>query len=215
MGDDRFSHLRIEYGDAPLARADLPADPLDLFRPWLAAAERAGVGEPNGMALATVDRDGQPHCRIVLCKGADARGFLFFTNKQSDKGEQLAANPKAAATFWWPAPRNRQVRVVGTIVPAPAALDDEYFWQRPRRAQLCSAASPQSQVVRDRDELEQRVQQLERQVGDAVVPRPPHWGGYVLVPASIEFWQGRDGRLHDRFRFVRDGAGWRADRLAP
>ncbi len=215
MGDDRFSRLRIEYGDAPLDRQHLPTDPLLLCREWLALAEQAGVNEPNGMALATVDRDGQPHCRIVLCKGLDARGFAFFTNKQSDKGAQLAANPRTAATFWWPAPRNRQVRITGMIEAAPEAAADAYFASRPRRAQLCSASSPQSRVVADRDEMERRVEALAQQVGAGTVPRPPHWGGYVLVPAAVEFWQGRDGRLHDRFRYVRDGAAWCIERLAP
>ncbi|MFY9343911.1 MAG: pyridoxamine 5'-phosphate oxidase family protein, partial [Planctomycetota bacterium] len=115
MVPDSFSHLRIDYGDEPLERASLPVDAFDLCREWLAAAERAGVSEPNGMALATCDATGQPHCRIVLCKGVGARGFTFFTNKQSDKGAQLAGNAKAAATFWWPAPRNRQVRITGAV----------------------------------------------------------------------------------------------------
>jgi pyridoxamine 5'-phosphate oxidase len=213
--DDTFSRLRIEYGDAPLLRDELPAEPLDLLRTWLAAAEQAGVAEPNGMALATCDATGQPHCRIVLLKAIDVRGLSFFTNKQSDKGAQLAANPRAAATFWWGAPRNRQVRVTGTIEHASADAADLYFGSRPRRAQLCSAASPQSRVVADRDELERRVDALAAQVGDLPVPRPAHWGGYVLVPTAIEFWQGRDGRLHDRFRYLRDGASWRIERLAP
>jgi pyridoxamine 5'-phosphate oxidase len=215
MAADPFSRLRIEYGDEPLARASLPPDPLVLLRDWLAAAEQAGVNEPNGMALATCGRDGQPHCRIVLMKGLDARGPLFFTNKQSDKGEQLRTNPRAAATFWWPAPRNRQVRVTGAVEAASDAVADAYFASRPRRAQLCSASSPQSRSVAGREELEQRVEALANEVGDGPVPRPAHWGGYVLVPAAVEFWQGREGRLHDRFRFTRDGAAWRIDCLAP
>ena len=127
----------------------------------------------------------------------------------------MGTNPRAAATFWWPRPRNRQVRITGTTELVEPEVADAYFQSRPRRAQLCSAASPQSRVVADRDELERRVDALARTVGDGQVPRPAHWGGYRLVPAVIEFWQGRDGRLHDRFRFRRDGAGWVADRLAP
>jgi pyridoxamine 5'-phosphate oxidase len=199
MANDSFSDLRIEYGDEPLRETDVPADPFDLLRSWLDAAAAARVAEPNGMALATCDREGQPHCRIVLL----------------NKGAQLAANARAAATFWWPAPRNRQVRITGRVESASAADADAYFASRPRRAQLCSAASPQSRVVASRDELERRVDALEAQVGNGPVPRPAHWGGFVLVPAAVEFWQGREGRLHDRIRCVRDGAGWRRERLAP
>jgi pyridoxamine 5'-phosphate oxidase len=214
MNADSFSHLRIEYGDAPFDRADLPADPLDLLRTWLAAAEQAGVVEPNGMALATCDRDGQPHCRIVLMKVLDARGLTFFTNSTSDKGQQLAANPRAAATFWWPAPRTRQVRITGAVEPAPDSVADTWFAARPRRAQLCSVASPQSRPVADRAHLEALVDAFAATIGPGPVPRPAHWRGYVLVPRTVEFWQGRDGRLHDRFRYDRTPT-WHPSRLAP
>lgn len=215
MDTDGFSHLRIEYGDAALARTDLPAEPLDLLRAWLAAAEQAGVSEPNGMALATCDRDGQPHCRIVLMKKLDARGLTFFTNGLSDKGRQLAANPRAAATFWWPAPRARQVRVTGDVEAASEADADAWFAARPRRAQLCTAASPQSRPIADREQLEALVAGVAAAAGDGPVPRPPHWVGYLLVPRTIEFWQGRDARLHDRFRCTRGDGGWHVERLAP
>jgi pyridoxamine 5'-phosphate oxidase len=215
MSDPSFARLRLEYGDAPFGEGDVPDEPIELLRAWIAAAEAAGAAEPNAMALATCDREGQPHCRVVLLKGLDANGLVFFTNRQSDKGMQLAANPRAAATFWWAAPRTRQVRVVGSVIPATADEADRYFASRPRRAQLCSAASPQSRVVRDRAQLEAAVAALAAAVGDGPVPRPPHWGGYRLQPAAIEFWQGREGRLHDRVRCVRDVAGWRRERLAP
>jgi pyridoxamine 5'-phosphate oxidase len=215
MGNEQFPAMRVEYGDAPLARADMPADPIALFNAWLAAAGAAKLNEPNAMALATCGADGQPHCRIVLLKLLDGRGFTFFTNKQSEKGEQLLANPRAAATFWWHAPRNRQVRVAGSIEHTAEEVSDRYFAERPRRAQLCSAASPQSRRVSSRQELEQLVYDLSRQVGEGPVPRPAHWGGYVLVPRTIEFWQGRDGRLHDRFRYSRAADGWGLERLAP
>lgn len=215
MHHEGFARLRIEYGDAPLRRAELPADPQSLFRGWLEAAAAAGVSEPNAMALATCDALGQPHCRIVLLKQVDARGFVFFTNKDSEKGRQLAANGRAAATFWWSAPRNRQVRVTGAVREVADAEADEYFASRPRRAQLCSAASPQSRPVPGRAQLERLVDELAAAVGDGPIARPAHWGGYVLRPEAVEFWQGRNGRLHDRFRFTRAGEGWSVDRLAP
>lgn len=215
MHQEGFARLRIEYGDEPLRRADLPADPHDLFRSWLDAAAAAGVSEPNAMALATCDALGQPHCRIVLLKQFDARGFVFFTNKDSDKGRQLAANGRAAATFWWSAPRNRQVRVTGPVEHVGEAEADAYFASRPRRAQLCSAASPQSRVIEDRAQLERLADELATAVGDGPIVRPAHWGGYVLRPEAIEFWQGRNGRLHDRFRFERAQDAWSVDRLAP
>lgn len=207
--------MRVEYGDAPLTRAEMTAEPLSLFAAWLAAARAANVEEPNGMAFATCDADGQPHCRIVLLKLLDERGLTFFTNRDSDKGVQLAGNARAAATFWWSRPRNRQVRITGVVEIVSDAVSDAYFAARPRRAQLCSAASPQSRRITDRAELEQRVEQLAASTGDAPVVRPAHWGGYVLVPQTVEFWQGRDGRLHDRLRYRREASGWHLERLAP
>jgi pyridoxamine 5'-phosphate oxidase len=215
MADDAFSDLRIDYGDVGLRRADLPADPVTLFRQWLAEAVAAGVREPNAMALATCDHEGQPHCRIVLLKQLDDHGFGFYTNKLSHKGEHLRDNQRAAVTFWWGAPRTRQVRIEGLMQQLPEADAVAYFNSRPRQAQLCSAASPQSQVVKDRAELEGLVQLLANQVGDGAISKPPHWGGYALQPQRIEFWQGRDARLHDRFLFTRQQGGWQIDRLAP
>jgi pyridoxamine 5'-phosphate oxidase len=212
---DTFGRLRREYGDVPLVLEQLPDDPIALLRAWHDEAAAAGVAEPNGMALATCGGDGQPHCRVVLLKGLDASGLSFFTNFASDKGAQLTANPRAAATFWWPVPRNRQVRIEGTVARVEDGVADAYFASRPRRAQLCSAASPQSRVVASRAELEAMVEALAHRVGDGPVPRPGHWGGYRLAPNVIEFWQGRESRLHDRCRYVRDGDAWRRERLAP
>lgn len=215
MRDDLFSSMRVEYGDEPMTRAQMPADPIALFREWLAAATAAHVDEPNGMAFATCDADGQPHCRIVLLKLLDERGFTFFTNRDSDKGAQLSANARAAATFWWPRPRNRQVRITGLVERTGDDVSDAYFAARPRRAQLCSSASPQSRRIDSRAQLERMVDALTAATGDGPVVRPQHWGGYVLVPQTVEFWQGRDGRLHDRFRYAREGEGWQLERLAP
>ena len=215
MSRDQFSALRTDYGDAALRRADLPEDPVELFRAWMEEARDAGEPEPNGMALATCGKDGQPSCRVVLLKQLDEHGFGFFTNKQSDKGEQLRANAKAAATFWWKAPRVRQVRIEGVVVELPEADSEAYFQSRPRRAQVCSAASPQSRVVRDRASLEAMVDDVDEASADGDVVRPAHWGGYALRPHRVELWQGRDGRLHDRFRFERDGDAWRVERLGP
>ena len=215
MTKDEFAALRMDYGDVALRRRDLPEDPIGLFRAWLDEAREAGVQEPNGMALATCGADGQPRCRVVLLKQLDEHGFGFFTNKQSDKSSQLRSNEKAAVTFWWPAPRARQVRVEGVIAELPEADSDAYFASRPRRAQLCSAASPQSQVIESREALEALVDRLETAARGGDVSRPSHWGGYAIRPRTIEFWQGRDGRLHDRFRFRQDDGRWIADRLAP
>ena len=215
MNPSDFERMRREYGDAPLDREHIANDPLQTIRDWMEQARAAGVSEPNAMALATCDRDGAPHCRIVLCKQIDARGISFFTNYGSDKGTQLAVNPRAAATFWWGLPRNRQVRIEGSVMRVPEAESDAYFASRPRQAQLASAASPQSRALMSRGQLEGIVRELAESVGEGAVQRPPHWGGYVIAPESIEFWQGRDARLHDRLRFVRSDAAWHVERLAP
>jgi pyridoxamine 5'-phosphate oxidase len=215
MDAPRFDDLRRDYGDEPLEPRDLTREPMALLQRWLDAAAAAGAGEPNGMALATCGGDGQPHCRIVLCKGIDAHGIRFFTNRDSDKGTQLAANARAAATFWWQVPRNRQVRVAGSIRQATEAESDAYFASRPRDAQLASAASPQSRVVASRDALERLVAELAARVGDGAVPRPPQWGGYWLLAETVEFWQGRAARLHDRLRYRRNAGRWTTERLAP
>jgi len=215
MARDAYSDLQVDSGDDGLQRKDLPDDPITLFQSWLQLATDAGVREPNAMSLATCGADGQPHCRVVLLRQLDDKGFGFFTNKDSHKAEQLRANARAAATFWWVEPRARQVRIVGDIQELPEVDSDTYFHCRPRMAQICSAASPQSQVVKDRAELEAIVAAFADKVGDAKVARPPHWGGYTLLPRVIEFWQGRDARLHDRFRYQLADASWQVDRLAP
>lgn len=194
-----------------LRRRDLDPDPLAQFAAWFAAAGEAGVPMPEATALATAAPDGAPSLRMVLLKGFEPRGFVFFTNYESRKGRELAANPRAALLLYWQ-PLRRQVRVEGEVSRVPEEDSDAYFRSRPLPSRLSAIASSQSEPVAERAELEARVAALE---GDADPPRPAEWGGYVLAPVAYEFWQHRDDRLHDRFRYEREPAGWRIERLAP
>jgi len=201
------------HDDRPLERDDLLPDPIEQFRRWLADAETAGVALPNAMAVATADADGRPSVRHVLLRGIDERGFQFFTNRRSRKGRQLAENPWAGLVFLWKE-LDRQVSVTGPVETLPDLESDAYFGGRPRDAQLGAWASEQSSVIEGREVLDDAVAQAEARF-PGEVPRPPHWGGYVLEPHTIEFWQGRRHRLHDRFAFTAQPDGWRIDRLAP
>ncbi|MBM4014482.1 MAG: pyridoxamine 5'-phosphate oxidase [Planctomycetes bacterium] len=205
-----------DYRGGALLEADVAGDPLVQFERWWREAETAGELEAAAMTLATVGADGAPAARIVYLRGVDARGFAFFTNGESRKGRELAAEPRAALCFFWPR-RHRQVRVEGRVAPQSPAESDAYFAARPRGSRLGAWASPQSAPLRDRAELEARLAEVEARFPDAV-PRPPHWGGYRLLPHVVEFWQGRESRLHDRLRYERTAAaspGWRIVRLAP
>ena len=197
----------------PLRRSVLADDPFDQFSAWYVEAEREAP-LADAMTLATVDPEGAPDARMILLKGHGRDGFRFFTNQESAKGRQLAAVPRAALVIYW-RELDRQVRARGPVEPLSAAESDAYFATRPRDSQLGAWASPQSEPLESRDELDRRFAEAGRTYGDGLVPRPPHWGGYLLVPDSIEFWQGQVGRLHDRFRYARDGTGWRIERLAP
>lgn len=189
-------------------------DPIALFAAWYRDARRAGLYLPEAVTLATATPDGVPSARMMLLKGFDERGFRFFTNYRSAKGRQLAAVPNAALILYW-RELDRQVRARGRVERLPAEESDAYFASRPREAQLGAIASPQSEPIASRDELDRRVRELGESLGSAEPERPASWGGYVLHPAEIEVWQGQVGRLHDRFRYTKDGERWRIDRLAP
>ena len=189
-------------------------DPLRLFDEWLRGAGEAGVPVPEAMALATASADGTPSARMVLLKGADADGFVFYTGYESRKGDELAANPRAALVFYWQ-PLGRQVRVEGAVERVSEEESDAYFASRPRGSQLAARASAQSRPLAGREELERRFAELEREYEDREVPRPAAWGGYRLRPDAIEFWQHRDNRLHDRVRYTRAREGWTKELLGP
>jgi pyridoxamine 5'-phosphate oxidase len=232
-----IADLRRDYQADTLDRAQLAADPLEQFHRWFGVAVGTKTGsrwrkisialyklwqallghaspDANAMTLCTVDAQGRPSSRTVLLKGADARGFIFFTNYDSRKGTELAANPNAALTFFWPE-LERQVCVAGTVTKLPLAESEAYFHSRPRGSQLSAWASNQSSVVPDRAALEKQWREVEAKFPSAI-PLPPNWGGYLLAPTRIEFWQGRPSRLHDRFSYTKQADGsWKTERLSP
>jgi pyridoxamine 5'-phosphate oxidase len=209
-----LTSLREEYARGGLDLPDLAADPITMFERWLQESIDAGLHEPNAMVLATATPEGRPSSRMVLLKGVGPDGFVFFTNQASRKGEELAANPQCALLFPWH-PLERQVRIDGVAAPLDHEKVETYFSVRPRRARLGAWASAQSRPVGSRAELAASYAHMEERFGDGEVPVPPEWGGYLVTPEAVEFWQGRPGRMHDRLVYHREGDGWAIGRLAP
>ena len=211
--DDKIAQIRRSYLSGELDESNVGSDPIAMFGEWMNAAIESGIDEPNGMALATASPQGVPAVRIVLLRGFNSRGFVFFTNYESAKGQDLLANPRAEANFWWQ-PLERQVRISGKVEKIAREDSDAYFHSRPRGHQLGAWASPQSRPVKGREELQARATQVET-LFPGEVPLPDFWGGYRLTPDRVEFWQGRENRLHDRFVFEKKQGGWTVSRLAP
>ncbi|HEX2196974.1 MAG TPA: pyridoxamine 5'-phosphate oxidase [Actinomycetota bacterium] len=212
--NESIAHLRRDHGVRPLQLDDLDPDPIVQFGRWMEQALEEGLLLPNTMTLATADANGRPSARMVLLKGFDHRGFVFYTNYASRKSRELAANPQAALVFYW-SRLERQVRVEGRVEKVAAEESDAYFASRPLESRLGAWASRQSAPLGSRSELEDRVAELERRYSDGAVPRPPHWGGWLVRPDAIELWQGRPNRLHDRFLYTRRGDSWERVRLYP
>ena len=215
MTTSSIADLRRAYTRAGLHETDLDPDPFAQFRRWFEDARRAEVHEPNAMTLATAGPDGRPSARMVLLKGVGPAGFDFFTNFDSRKGLELAANPRAALVFWW-GPLERQVRIEGRVATVPEAEADAYFATRPPGSRIGAWASEQSAPIEGRHVIEARAEEVSRRFGEGGIPRPPFWGGFRVVPDHMEFWQGRQNRLHDRLCYRREADGsWAIQRLSP
>jgi pyridoxamine 5'-phosphate oxidase len=212
-----LGNLRLDYAQASLNEAEVSTDPFEQFSRWFEQAQKAQVPEPNAMTLATVYND-KPSARIVLLKGID-KGFCFYSNFESRKGQEMAANPHAALVFLWHS-LERQIRIEGMVEKVEEAIADAYYASRPISSQLGAWVSPQSRVIGSREVLEERENELSKQFAGTPLKRPPHWGGYRIVPEMLEFWQGRTSRLHDRLRYTKttkttSASGWKIERLAP
>lgn len=206
--------LRKEYTRSGLQKSDVASGPIDQFRKWFEEALNAGLHEPNAMTLATATPESKPSARVVLLKDYDERGFTFYTNYEGRKAKELEANPNCTLAFYW-GELERQVRIEGCAIRVPEEESDAYFASRPRGSQLGAWASEQSHTVENREKLEESLRELETEYEDREIPRPPFWGGYRVEPESVEFWQGRENRLHDRLLYVRQDEGWDIKRLQP
>ena len=210
-----IADIRKEYASETLLERDVAANPMQQFQKWWEQVLASHIDEPNAMTLATASADGLPSARIVLLKGFDERGFVFYTNYNSVKGLQLEENPKACLIFFWKE-LERQVRIVGLVEKVPAEESDAYFHSRPLGSRIGAWTSPQSQVISNREWIEAEFEKRKAEFGEGPVPRPPHWGGYLVKPVLVEFWQGRFSRLHDRIQYSPGEAGnWTTERLAP
>ena len=207
-------HSRTDYDKGTLNIEDLDDNPWTTLESWVQQAVASGIQDPTAFHLTTLDRDGFPHGRVVLLRDTRQGELVFYTNYESEKGQDLLANPKAGATFFWPH-ADRQIRIRGTVTKVPASESDAYFGSRPVASRLGAWASDQSRVVASRDDLDAQFEQAKAKFSDGVVPRPQHWGGFALRPAVIEFWQGRPSRLHDRVKCIRTENGWDLIRLQP
>lgn len=214
LTNESLQNLRQEYRSAELLEQDIDQNPVAQFKKWFQQALDAQLYEPNVMTLATASPQGIPSARIVLLKGFDAQGFVFYTNYDSHKGRELQENPHAALVFFW-AELERQVRIEGTVSKVDPEVSTAYFHSRPQGSQIGAMVSPQSQVINRREELENHIVILKQQYADLEIPRPDHWGGYLVKPTTIEFWQGRPSRLHDRIRYKLVDGNWIINRLAP
>jgi pyridoxamine-phosphate oxidase len=211
---DFLENLRVEYVSSPLNADDMPVDPFSLFATWFEEARKSEVGNLNAMTLSTSNGQGRVSSRVVLLKDATEDGFTFYTNYDSRKAKDMAANPNAALAFYWPE-LGRQVNISGRVEKVSSEESDEYWYKRPRDSQLSGAASPQSDVVSSREELEELVAQLDADYKDSPIPRPSNWGGYILEPNIVGFWQARPNRLHDRVQYALEGSEWVKGRIGP
>lgn len=209
-----IQNLRQDYRAAELTENEVNKNPIKQFEKWFNAALEAQLYEPNVMTLATADKSGKPNARIVLLKGFDDQGFSFYTNYLSTKGKELKKNPQACLVFFW-AELERQVRIEGKVEKLDKETSEAYFHSRPQGSQIGAIASPQSQIISDRKVIEKKVEELTSTYKDKTIPKPAHWGGYIVKPTSIEFWQGRTSRLHDRIKYDLINGKWQMNRLAP
>lgn len=213
MTETNFAAIRKEYKQKSLLEKNVDPDPIRQFQQWWNEAVTSNIDEPNAMTLAAADKHGKPSARIVLLKGVSNEGFVFFTNYQSRKGKELAENPHASLLFFWKE-IERQVRIEGTVSKTSEEISSKYFLSRPESSRIGAWSSPQSTVIKNREVLENNVLKYQKQFAGQI-PKPPHWGGYIVKPTVIEFWQGRPSRLHDRLQYTFDNNKWTMERLAP